>query len=465
MKLPRTALLLACAALLLRCAADPTATSPRPPTAPPAAPLAAAPAAPDTAALLARLDAALPADRLIEWRRHLHQHPELSNQEKETARFVAERLREMGLAPKTGIARHGVTALIAGGHPGPTVALRADMDALPVTEEVDLPFKSVATGTYEGRSVGVMHACGHDTHTAMLLAAAQALMAVRAELHGNVLLIFQPAEEGVPAAEQPAGAEAMVQAGVLRDPEVSAIFGLHVMAGLASGQIGWRRGPLMAAADRFEIVVEGRQTHGSKPWNGIDPVVVGSQIVSALQTIVARQVDLVREPAVVTVGQFEAGVRNNIIPERARLVGTIRTFADDMRDDIHARLKRTAEQIAAASGARAVVTIERGYPVTRNDDALVDAMVPTLVRLAGDAAIETRKVTGAEDFSYYAHEVPAMFCFLGITPAEKLATADSNHSPRFVVDESALPLGARALAHLAVDWLAGEQARVTPPAR
>lgn len=466
MKLPRTALLLACAALLLRCAADPTATPVAPPAAgpPPAAPLAAA-RAPATAALLARLDAALPTEQLIAWRRHLHQHPELSNQEKETARFVAEHLREMGLEPKTGIARHGVTALIAGGHPGPTVALRADMDALPVTEEVDLPFKSVATGTYEGRPVGVMHACGHDTHTAMLLAAAQALLAVRAELHGNVLLIFQPAEEGVPAAEQPAGAEAMVQAGVLRDPEVGAIFGLHVMASITSGQIGWRRGPLMAAADRFEIVVEGRQTHGSKPWGGIDPIVVGSQIVSALQTIVARQVDIVREPAVVTVGQFEAGVRNNIIPERARLVGTIRTFAPDMRDDIHFRLKRTAEEIAAASGARAVVTIEQGYPVTRNDDALVDAMVPTLVRLAGDAAIETRKVTGAEDFSYYAHEVPAMFCFLGITPAEQLATADSNHSPRFVVDESALPLGARALAHLAVDWLAGEQARVPPPAR
>ena len=406
-----------------------------------------------TAPLLARLDAALPAERLIEWRRHLHQHPELSNQEVETAKFVAARLREMGLEPKTGIARHGVTALIRGGTPGPTVALRADMDALPVTEEVDLPFKSTATGTFEGKTVGVMHACGHDAHTAMSLAAAQALVAVRDELPGDVLLIFQPAEESVPESERPAGAEAMVLAGVLDQPKVSAIFGLHVMAGTKSGRIGWRRGPMMAAADRFEITVEGRQTHGSKPWHGVDPIVVGSQIVTALQTIVARQIDIVREPAVVTVGQFESGVRNNIIPERARLVGTVRTFADDMQSDIHDRIRRTAEETAAASGAKAHVVIERGYPVTANDAALVDQMIPTLERLAGADVFETRKVTGAEDFSFYARRIPAMFVFLGITPEPKLATADSNHSPRFEVDESALPRGALALAHLAVDWL------------
>ncbi|MBM4014240.1 MAG: amidohydrolase [Planctomycetes bacterium] len=417
-----------------------------------------------TAPLLARLDAALPAERLIEWRRHLHQHPELSNHEVETAKFVAARLREMGLEPKTGIARHGVTALIRGGKPGKTVALRADMDALPVTEEVDLPFRSTATATFEGKTVGVMHACGHDAHTAMLLAAAQALMAVRAELPGDVLLIFQPAEESVPESERPAGAEAMVLAGVLDQPKVSAIFGLHVMAGTRTGRIGWRRGPMMAAADRFEIIVEGRQTHGSKPWHGVDPIVVGSQIVTALQTIVSRQIDIVREPAVVTVGQFESGVRNNIIPERSRLVGTIRTFADDMQSDIHERIRRIAEETAAASGAKAHVTIERGYPVTANDAPLVDQMVPTLERLAGADTFETRKVTGAEDFSFYARRIPAMFIFLGITPEAKLTTADSNHSPRFEIDESALPMGARALAHLAVDWLAGEQARATPPA-
>jgi amidohydrolase len=415
-----------------------------------------------TAPLLARLDAALPAARLIEWRRHLHQHPELSNQEVETAKFVAARLREMGLEPKTGIARHGVTALIRGGKPGPTVALRADMDALPVTEEVDLPFRSTATATFEGKTVGVMHACGHDAHTAMLLAAAEALLAVRDELPGDVLLLFQPAEESVPESERPAGAEAMVLAGVLDDPKVSAIFGLHVMAGTRTGRLGWRRGPMMAAADRFEITVEGRQTHGSKPWHGVDPIVIGSQIVSALQTIVSRQVDIVREPAVVTVGQFESGVRNNIIPERARLVGTIRTFADDMQRDIHDRIRRIAEETAAASGARAKVTIDRGYPVTANDTALVDWMVPTLERLAGDDAFETRKVTGAEDFSYYARKIPAMFVFLGITPEEELLTADSNHSPRFEIDESALPMGARALAHLAVDWLHGSQAPSRP---
>ena len=393
------------------------------------------------------------AGRMIEWRRYLHANPELGNREVGTAAYIVARLKEMGLAPRTGVAKTGVVALIEGGKPGATVALRADMDALPVTEEVDLPFASKAKTTWEGKEVGVMHACGHDTHVAMLLAAAEALAAVREELPGRVLLIFQPAEEGLPASEGVSGAELMVQEGVLRNPKVDAIFGIHVFAGLESGVLRWRSGPLMAAADRFEIVVLGRQAHGSKPWAGIDPIVVGSEIVTALQTVVSRQVDITREPAVVTVGQFESGVRNNIIPDRARLVGTIRTFDEEMRRDIHLRVRRIAEKIAEANGTKAEVTITTGYPVTANDPGLVAQMVPTFERVAPGKVREVPKITGAEDFSYYALEVPAMFAFLGITPPADVATADSNHSPRFYVDESALPTGAKALAHLAVDYL------------
>jgi amidohydrolase len=413
------------------------------------------------AALVEALDARIEhgTKKLVDWRRHLHQHPELSNREVETARFVAERLREMGLEPQTGIARHGVKAVITGGRPGPVVALRADMDALPVKEENDLPFKSVATGTYEGKTVPVMHACGHDAHTAMLLAAADALVSVKAELPGTVVLLFQPAEEGVPRDEYPAGAELMVKEGALTNPQVEAVFGLHVFAGMPTGRLGVRAGPLMAAADKFEIVVRGHQTHGSKPWGGVDPIVAGSAIVSALQTIVSRGVDLTHEPAVVTVGQFESGVRNNIIPDSARLVGTIRTFDGAMRDGVHAKLKRVAENTAAAHGARAEVKIEPGYPVTANDAALVTRMRPALERVAPGRVDEVRKITGAEDFSFYARAVPGMFVFLGVTPLDKVATADSNHSPRFLLDETALPTGARALAHLALEYLAGAPER------
>ncbi|MCB1009199.1 MAG: amidohydrolase [Acidobacteria bacterium] len=390
---------------------------------------------------------------LVEWRRHLHEHPELSNREVETERYVAERLRAMGLSPRTGIAGHGVVAVIEGRLPGATVALRSDMDALPVAEEVDLPFASRATGTFEERTVPVMHACGHDAHMSMLLVAAEALVAVRDRLPGRVVLLFQPAEEGVPIEEQPAGAEAMVRDGVLDDPKVDAVFGLHVFAGMTSGVIGYRPGPALAAADRFEIVVEGKQAHGSKPWAGVDPIVAASEIVGALQTIVSRQIDLTKEPAVVSVGQFESGVRNNIIPDRARLVGTIRTFDEAMRDEIHARLRRIAENVAEAQGARAEVTIERGYPVTVNDPALTREMLPTLERVAPGQVREVGKITGAEDFAFYAQRVPGLFLSLGITPAGEESHAASNHSPRFFVDESALPVGARALAQLAADWL------------
>lgn len=403
----------------------------------------------------ARIDAALAANRqeLIDWRRHLHGNPELGNREVETAKFIAERLRSFGLEPRTGVAKTGVVAVIEGGRPGPVVALRADMDALPVTEEVDLPFASKATSTWEGKTVGVMHACGHDTHVAMLLDAAKALSSVKKDLPGKVVLVFQPAEESVPQPERPAGAELMLKEGAFDNPKVEAVFGLHVFSQLATGVLGYRLGPLLAAADSFEIVIQGRQTHGSKPWAGIDPIVVGSEMVTALQTIVSRTLDITHEPAIVTVGQFDAGVRNNIIPDRARLVGTIRTFDEAMRRDIHARVRRIAESVAAAHGATVTVAIDTGYPVTSNDPALTKRMLPTLERLAPGQVRELPKITGAEDFSFFANRVPGLFVIVGVTPPDQMATAASNHSPRFYVDEGALPVGARALAQLAADYL------------
>jgi amidohydrolase len=399
-----------------------------------------------------RLAAAVQPEMLA-WRRHLHQHPELSNREVETSKYIAERLTSFGLQPKTGIAKTGVVAVLQGGRPGPVVALRADMDGLPVREEVDVPFASRAVGEYEGREVGVMHACGHDTHVAILLATARILTQVRERLPGSVKFIFQPAEEGVPVAERPAGAELMVKEGVLQNPKVDAIFGLHVFANVPSGEITYRSGPFMAASDSFEITVKGRQTHGSTPWRGIDPIVVGSQIVNALQTIVSRNVDITRLPAIVTVGQFQSGVRNNIIPDTARLVGTIRTFDDQVQADIHARVRKIAESVATGAGATVDVRIDKGPPVTSNNPALTTRMLPTLERVAPGRVSQSELITGAEDYTYYQREVPGLFFFVGITPKEQVGKAAQNHSPFFVVDESALPTGLRAMAHLAVDYL------------
>jgi amidohydrolase len=429
-------------ALTFLCGAVPALAQPRLPSSP----------------LGAEIDkrAAAIEQELIAWRRHLHQNPELSNREFETSKFVAEKLRSFGLEPKTGVARTGVVALLKGAQPGPVVALRADMDGLPVTEEVDLPFASKAKGEYEGRAVGVMHACGHDTHVAIVLAAAKILSDLKGQLRGSVKFIFQPAEEGAPAAEQPAGAELMVKEGVLKNPDVRAIFGLHVFANVPSGHVGWRSGPFMAAADVLEITLRGRQTHGAAPWAGVDPIVVASQVVLGLQTIVSRQVDITAQPAIVTVGQIEGGVRSNIIPDSVRLVGTIRTFDDAMQTDIHERITRTAQRIAEASGATAEVKIDRLYPVTANDPQLTTRMLPTLERVAGARLIELGKITGAEDFTYYQREVPGLFIFLGVTPKEQVGKAPSNHSPRFFAEESALVTGVRALTHLAADYLFGE---------
>ena len=419
---------------------------------------AAGPAAAQTPAKPAAsggLDALITAiePELITWRRHLHQNPELSNREVETAKYIVERLRSFGLEPQTGIAKNGVVALLKGSRPGPVVALRADMDGLPVREETSVPFASKATGEYEGNTVGVMHACGHDTHVAILLATARVLTQMRDRLPGSVKFIFQPAEEGAPAGERPAGAELMVKEGVMESPKVDAVFGLHVFANVPAGTITYRSGPFMAASDTMEIIVKGRQTHGSSPWRGVDPIVVGSQIVNALQTIVSRTVDITRLPAIVTVGQFQAGVRNNIIPDSARLVGTIRTFDDQVQDDIHARVRKIAEGVAAGAGASVEVRIDKGYPVTSNDPALTKRMLPTLERINPGRVKESELITGAEDFTYFQRQAPGLFFFLGITPPEQVGKAAANHSPLFYVDETALITGVRALANLAVDYL------------
>ena len=401
---------------------------------------------------IARRAAEVNAD-VIAWRRDFHQNPELSNREFRTSKIVAEKLAAMGLEVKTGVAKTGVVALLRGAKPGPVVALRADMDALPVTEEVDLPFASKARGTYNGQEVGVMHACGHDTHTAMLLGAARVLTAMKSQLRGTVKLIFQPCEEGAPNGET-GGASVMVEEGVLRDPKPGAIFGMHV-TNTDFGTLSYRPEGELAASDRLRIVVRGVQTHGGRPWEGIDPIVVGSQIVLGLQTIVSRQSDITLAPVVLSIGSIHGGVRNNIIPDSLVMEGTLRTYDSAMRDSIVRRIHRTAEDIAASAGARARVEILDSNPVTWNDPALTARMAPSLARVVGPKAVRVvRPRTYSEDFAYYSRQIPGFYVFLGVNPP---ATAEEgsapNHSPRFFVDESALVLGVRTWCTLALDYL------------
>jgi amidohydrolase len=393
------------------------------------------------------------SEKVITWRRHLHQYPELSNREFETAKYITNHLKSLGLEVQTGVAHTGVVAKLSGGKKGPLIALRADMDALPVTEQVDLPFASKQTSTYRGNEVGVMHACGHDTHVAILMAVAESLVKIKDQLAGEVLFVFQPAEEGAPEGEE-GGAELMLKEGLFKQkPE--AVFGLHVTSSLNTGQIGFREGPLMASEDSFTINVTGRQTHGSRPWNGVDPIVASSQIIMATQTIASRQVDVTKAPSVISFGAINGGIRSNIIPDNVELIGTIRTFDQTMRADIKKRLAKTAELVAESAGAKADVHIDHGYPVTVNNIALTQKMTPTLARIAGaDNIITTDLITGAEDFSYYALETPGLFYFLGVTPKDQNAkTAPSNHSPQFYVDENALQLGVESLSQLVVDYL------------
>lgn len=394
--------------------------------------------------------------QVVDWRRHFHQHPELSNREEQTAKRVAEELRALGLQPRTGIAHHGVTAVIKGGRPGPRIALRADMDALPVTERNDLPFASKATATYRGETVGVMHACGHDAHTGILLGVAKSLVAMRDRLPGEVLLVFQPAEEGAPAGEE-GGASLMLAEGVFKDFKPEAVFGLHVFSSIPVGQIGVRQGPLMAASDSFTLKVVGRQTHGSRPWGGIDPIVAMADVIGTTQTIVSRRTDISKLPAVVSFGAIKGGIRYNIIPDDVEVVGTIRTFDEGMRQKIFADLKNVASHVSAAHGAKVEASVpdNDGNPVTVNHPELTARMIPSLQAVVGaDNVITPPLQMGAEDFSFYACEVPSMFFFVGSTAkGVDPVTAPSNHSPEFMLDEGSLDIGLRALLQVTLDYL------------
>lgn len=411
----------------------------------------------DPLRLGAQVDAAAAAleAKVIGWRRDFHQHPELSNREARTARVVAGHLRALGIEVQTGVAHTGVVGLLDSGKPGPVIALRADMDALPVTEQVDLPFASKARTTFNGQEVGVMHACGHDCHVAVLMGVAEILAGMKTQVQGCIKFIFQPAEEGPPAGEE-GGAALMIKQGVLENPKPDVIFGLHVFAGIEAGRISYRPGPTMASADRIRIVVNGRQTHAALPWRGVDPIVISSQIVLGLQTIISRQVDVSLEPAVLSIGAIRGGIRDNIIPDSVEMLGTVRTFDEAMRADIRDRIRNTVEMIAKSAGATAQVEFDSAYPVTVNDVPLTERMVPTLERVAGKEKVFVgQKITGYEDFSHYQKKIPGFFYFVGITPpgVDRKQSAP-NHSPRFFVDESALLLGVRSLAHLTLDYMA-----------
>ena len=423
---------------------------------------AAAPLGAQTSALHAEIDriTASVTPKVVAWRRDIHEHPELSGQEVRTAALVAKHLRSLGMEVREGVGGTGVVGVLKGGRPGRVVALRADMDALPVTEQVDLPFKSKVRAQYNGQEVGVMHACGHDNHVAILMGAAEVLSGMKARLPGTVVFIFQPAEEGGHP-KGGGGAQWMLVDGAFDDPKVDAVFGLHVGPG-ELGAIGYRAGPMMAASNNYRITVHGKQTHGAVPSAGIDPIVVGAQVVMGLQTIVSRQVDISAAPAIVTVGTFNAGVRGNIIPDSAVMTGTIRTFNVAMRNEIFERVKRTAEQIAASAGARAVVQVDSGYSVTRNDSTLTARMLPTLQRVVGVEKVNIAPLmTTAEDFSFYQERVPGLYFFLGVTPAgQDPAKAPTNHSPLFFADEGALPIGVRLISGLAVDYLGTGRAAV-----
>ena len=400
--------------------------------------------------------------KVIAWRRDLHEHPELGNRETRTAKLVADHLKRLGLEVQTGVAHTGVIGLLRGGRAGATVAVRADMDALPVTEKTDVPFRSHATATYRGESVGVMHACGHDSHTAMLMGLAEEFAALRATLPGSVLFIFQPAEEGAPEGEE-GGAQLMLKEGLFEKYRPEAVFGMHVWSGLLVGDIGYRVGPLMAAVDSYKIHVQGRQSHGSSPWKSIDPVVTSAQIISALQTVVSRDVDLTANPAVVSVGAIKGGIRSNIIPAEVDMLGTIRTFTEAQRTVVIESMQRIIEHTAAANGASAQFTLgpER-YPVTYNDPKLTRQVLPYLQQVVGAEHLkEVSLSTAAEDFSFFAQKVPGVYFFVGVTPQDQdPATAPANHSDYFYLDERGIPVGLKAMSHVVLDYL---QSRAPAP--
>lgn len=402
-------------------------------------------------------DIAAVEPKVIAWRRDIHQHPELGNREFRTAALVADHLKSLGIATTTGVAHTGVVGVLVGGKPGPVVALRADMDGLPLVERAQLPFASKERSEYNGAEVGVMHACGHDTHVAILMGVAQVLAARRAELAGTVKFIFQPAEEGAPAGEE-GGARMMVQQGALKDPDVNVIFGLHIDAFREVGSIGYRPGGTMASADSFRLTVTGKPSHGAYPWSGADPVVASAYIVTALQTIVSRNIDLTEAAAVVTVGSIHGGNRSNIIPEQVVMEGTLRALTPAAREQLRQRLTEVATKTGEGLGASVKVEVPVGvdYPVTYNDAELTARMLPSLQRAAGADHVELEvATTGAEDFSFFAEQVPGLYFNIGGRPANvaKADTAD-HHTPDFKIDDSGLGTGVRAMVQLTMDYLA-----------
>ncbi len=409
-----------------------------------------------TTALLARLDKAADGltTKVIDWRRDIHQHPELGNREFRTAAKVAAHLQSLGIEVKTGVGKTGVVGLLKGGQPGPVVALRADMDALPVTERGELPFKSTVTTDYNGKTTGVMHACGHDSHVAMLMGAAEALASVRSELRGTVKFIFQPCEEGPPTGEE-GGAKLMVKEGVLDNPKVDVIFGQHISSGTDIGSFTYRPGSVSAENDIFRITIRGKQSHGAAPWLSVDPIVTGAQIIMGLQTIVSRNLPLTEQAAVLTIGAFHAGNRENIIPEEATLIGTIRTLDTTMRNTMYRRIREVVTKIAQSAGATADISISMEDAMLVNNRALTATMVPTLQALAGPAnVLLVPSGMGSEDFAYFAQLVPGFFFSTGARPGGKKSGQVAHHTPDFQIDERGFALGVKALCHLTVDYMA-----------
>jgi amidohydrolase len=393
-------------------------------------------------------------EQVVEWRRHFHENPELSNREDQTAAYIADYLKKLGMEVKTGVAHTGVVGILEGGKPGPVVGLRADIDALPVTERTDVPFKSIKTTTFLGQKVGVMHACGHDTHIAMMMGTAKILADMKEKLPGTVKFIFQPAEEGAPPGEE-GGAELMVKEGVLQNPDVDVIFGQHINSQTPVGKIRYKPRGTMAAADRFVITVNGKQTHGSTPWTGVDPILTSAKIIEGLQSIVSRKTELTKAAAVISVGKIQAGVRNNIIPEKAEMIGTIRTLDTGMQEKIHNDIRHVATKIGESMGAQVDVNIEKGVPVTYNDPELTEQMVPTLEQTAGtENVILADAITGAEDFSFFQKEIPGFYFFTGGMPKDMdPSEAAPHHTPDFYIEEEGMKLGVKTMTTLAVDYM------------
>ena len=391
---------------------------------------------------------------VIEWRRHYHEHPELSNREFNTGKHIAQELRKLGLEVETGIAITGVVGVLDSGKPGPVIGLRADIDGLPVTERTPVPFASKATDEFLGEDVGVMHACGHDTHIAMLLGTAKVLTQIKDQLTGKVVFVFQPAEEGAPPGEE-GGAELMIKEGMMDKYGIEVMFGQHISAGLDVGKVRYKLGGIMAAVNSMRIVVKGKQTHGSRPWGGVDPITVSAQMILGLQTIVSRQMELTKEACVISIGKIKGGLRSNIIPEEIEMLGTIRTLDKDMQTDIHKRIRRTLTHIAEASGAEVEVEIDKGYPITFNNHQLTRDMVHYLNKAAGEEnVIITNPVTGAEDFSFFAQEVPGMYFFVGGKPLDVSEyDAAPHHTPDFFIDESGLITGVKTMTYLTLGYM------------